>query len=212
MMQDAKQKAVSYNERELERRFQYHISAAIQASSDARQDGSSISATRCMAHARLALDLAKQANRLDLEQDAQVAIVDFLEMAGRRREAMEARIIAAAMVANLELEYDSPSGTNEGGAHITSVGGVPIEEVTRLLEDDGHEKRVSYSGQQQIPAASEPPKSNESNLMTTSESKEQETLPKAVLEGRQIRDFRGRLAMVLTQEPSLRRKPNFNRY
>lgn len=208
-MQEPKQQALSRSERE--RRFRFHLSAAKEACEEARQDDSPMTFTRCISHAQVALGVAKKANRPDLEQNAQLAIVDFLEMAGRRREAMEARIIAAAMVDNLELKYDSSSCTDESGAHLASVGGIPIDEVIRLLEDDGHEQRASYSGQGQSPAAADPHRSNESDLTAIFESQKQETLPKADLEGRQIRDLHGRLATVLTEAPRLRRKPNFNK-
>lgn len=202
-MQEPKQQIL--NETEREHRFRYHISLA----KEAFEEGESPSNfTGCLSHAKVALSLGKKAHRPDLEQIAQLTIVDLLEVSDRRREALEARIIAAAMVDNLEVEFESLSGTDESGARLAFVGGIPIDEVIRLLDD---EQSSPSSHQKQITIAADPRKSNEGDFAAIHQPQKRGALPKVVLEGRQIRDLRGRLATVLTDAPKLRRKPNFNR-
>ena len=208
-MQEPKQQALERSERE--HRFRFHITSAKEAFEEARQDGLPLTFTRCLSHAKVALSVAKKANRPDLEQNAQLAIVDFLEMAGRKREAMEARIIVAATMDNLKVKYESLTGTYESGARLASVDGIPIDQVIQLLEDDGYEQQASSSDQKQIPAAADPHRSNECESSAICEPQNAEPLPKAVLEGRQIRDLHGRLVTVLAKAPRLRRKPNFNK-
>ncbi|POS71724.1 hypothetical protein DHEL01_v209886 [Diaporthe helianthi] len=123
---------------------------------------------------------------------------------------MEARIVAAAMQDNLELEYESPSGVDGSDAHLASVGGVPILEVLRLLENDGIEQGASHSGQKQIPAASDPYRPDENETADICVPRTPEFLPKAALEGRQIRDLHGRLATVSDEAPRLRHKQKFS--
>lgn len=188
--------------------FRFHLTFAKEAAKEARQNaGSSSDFTRCLSHTKVALSLAQKIQRPDLEQEVQLASIEFLEMAGRRREAMEARIIAAANVDNLEVKFESLPGTND--RRLTSVDGVPIDEVIRLMEEDRREESPSSSGQDQTPATADPHRSDEGEATNTWESETQRDLPKAILEGRQIRDIRGRLAIVLTDAPKLRRKPKF---
>lgn len=208
IMQDFKQQAPDSSERE--HRFKFHLISAQKAFDEAKQDGSPLSYARCLSHAKVAVSVARKADRPDLERDAQLAIVDFLEMAGRKKEAMEARIIAAAIEDNLEIEYASPSVTGESDARLASVGGVPIDEVIRLLENDGHEQGASYLGQKQNSAATDPHRSDACEPRDVSEPRTPDCLPKAVL-GRQIRDLHGRLATVLTEAPRLRHKAKFSK-
>lgn len=205
-MQEPKQQVLNASERE--HRFRYHLALAKEAFEEAREGGSPSNFTRCLSHAKVALSVATKANRSDLEQIAQLTIIDLLEISDRRREALEARIIAAAMVDNLEVEFESLSGTDESGARLAFVGGIPIDEVIRLLDD---EQSAPSSDQRQIHTAADPRKSNEGEYAAIHPPQKQEALPKVVLEGRQIRDLKGRLATVLTDAPKLRRKPNFNR-
>lgn len=190
--------------------FRFHLTIANAVADEAREESSPSSFTRCLSHTKIALGVAKKANRPDLEQMAQLATIEFLELAGRRREAMEARIIAAAMVDNLKVEFESLRGTEQSGARLASVGGIPIDQVIQLLEDDGIEQGSSSSGEKQSPAKADPLRSEQGEATTTCEPERQEALPKMVLEGRQIRDLQGRLATVLTDAPRLRRKPKFN--
>lgn len=194
---------------EREHRFRYHLALAKEAFEEAREDGSRSNITRCLSHAKVALSLAKKADRSDLEQTAQLAIVDILEMADRRREAVEARIIAAAMVDNLEIEFEALSGTDEIGPRLAFVGGIPIDQVILLL--DNEQSALSSRDQTKSFTATERHKSNKGEFAAIHQSQKQGALPKVVLEGRQIRDLKGRLATVLTDAPKLRRKPNFNR-
>ncbi|KAG6359544.1 hypothetical protein INS49_013065 [Diaporthe citri] len=187
--------------------FRFHLTFAKEAAKEARKNGSPSEFTRCLSHAKVALNLAKKIQRPDLEQEAQLASIDFLEIAGRRREAMEARIIAAAMVDNLEVKFESLPGMDE--RRVTSVDGVPIDEVIQLLEDDQHEQSPSSSGQEQTLAAEDPHGSDKGEVVPTSGPQKRQGLPTVVLEGRQIRDIQGRLATVLTDAPKLRRKPKF---
>lgn len=187
--------------------FRFHLTFAKEAAKEARQTGSLSELTRCLSHAKVALSLAKKIQRPDLEQEAQLARINFLELAGRRRDAMEARIIVAAMVDNLELKFEELPGTDE--RRLTSVDGVPIDEVIQLLEDERHEQSPSSSGQEQSPAFEAPHGSDEGQATSTCEPPKQQGLPKVVIQGRQIRDIRGRLAIVLTDAPKLRRKPKF---
>lgn len=191
--------------------FRFHLTIANAVADEAKEDGSPSSFMRCLSHAKVALSVAKKADRPDLEQRAQLAIIEFLELAGRGREAMEARIIAAAMVDNLKVEFEPVPGAEQGGARVASVDGIPIDEVIRLLENDGHEQRPSSSvDEKQRPVEADPPESGKGEPTVTSEPQAQEDLPRLVLQGRQIRDLQGRLATVLTDAPKLRRKPRFN--
>lgn len=188
--------------------FRFHLTFAKEAAKEAQQHGSDF--TRCLSHSKVALRLAKKIQRPDLEQEAQLASIEFLELAGRRREAMEARIIAAANVDNLEVQFESLSGTDE--KRLASVDGVPIDEVIHLLEEeDRREPSPSSSGQEQSSAKTDPHRSDEGDATPTCEPQTQRDLSKVLLEGRQIRtrDIRGRLATVLTDAPKLRRKPKF---
>lgn len=193
-----------------ESRFRFHLACAGEAAKEAREDGSYESFSRCLAHAKVALSVAKKSQRPDLEQEAQLATIDFLEIAGRRREATEARIIAAAMADELELEFEPSTGTGESGVRLASVGGVPIDAVIRLLEeDDRHGQCHSTSDQKQSSTTENTTGSDEVETAATSDTEKQQAFPQVVLEGRQIRDIRGRLGTVLTSAPKLRRKPKF---
>lgn len=187
--------------------FRFHLTFAKEAEKEARRTGSLSELTRCLSHAKVALSLAKKIQRPDLEQEAHLARIDFLELAGRRRDAMEARIIVAAMVDNLEMKFEELPGTDE--KHLTSVDGVPIDEVIQLLEDERHEQSPSSSGQEQSPALEASHGSDEGEATPTCAPQNQQGLPKDVIQGRQIRDIQGRLAIVLTDAPKLRRKPKF---
>ncbi|KAG8169181.1 hypothetical protein KVR01_001930 [Diaporthe batatas] len=207
-MQDSKQQALASSGRE--RRFKFHLIAAQEAFDQSKKDGSRETFELCLSHARVAITVAKKADRLDLEQDAQLAIVDFLEKSGRKQEALEAMIIAAAIEDNLEVEYKSPSGKDGSGTRLASVGGVPIAEVLRRLDNDGPEKKASHSGQKQIPVAADSHRSDDSAPADICKSQTPECLPKAAVEGRQIRDLHGRLGTVLTEAPRLRHKAKFS--
>lgn len=195
-----------------ESRFRFHLAHAKQAAEEAREHSSPSSFTRCLSHAKNARSLAKKYQRPDLEQEAQLATINFLEIAGRKREAMEARIIAAAMVDNFEAHFELLPGTDE--KRLVSVGGIPIDELIQLLEEDREEDRreqcPSFSSPEQTPATGNSFKSDIAEAEPTREPQKQSSLPKLVLEGRQIRDIQGRLATVLTNAPKLRRKPKFN--
>lgn len=194
-----------------ESRFRFHLAHAKQAAEEAKEHNSPSSFTRCLSHAKNARSLAKKHQRPDLEQEAQLATIDFLEIAGRRREAMEARIVAAAMVDNLEAHFELLPGTDE--KRLVSVGGIPIDELIRLLEEDREEDRreqcLSSASPEQTPATENSSRSDIAEAKPSHEPEKQPSLPKLVLEGRQIRDIQGRLATVLTNAPKLRRKPNF---
>lgn len=187
--------------------FRFHLTHAKQAAQEAAEDGSASSFTRCLSHAKVARGLAKKMQRPDLEQEAQLATIDVLEIAGRRQEAMEARIIAAAMLDNLEVNFELLPNTNE--RRLASIGGIPIDKVIRLLEDDQNEQFPSSSAQEQTPVTADSQASNKGEASSAPEPQEQQGLPRLVLQGRQIRDIQGRLATVLTDAPKLRRKPNF---
>lgn len=185
----------------------FHLTHARQAAEEARKDGSASNFTLSLSHAKVGLGLAKKMKRPDLEQEAQLATINVLEIAGRRREAMEARIIAAAMLDNLEVNLEVLPNSNE--RRLVSVGGIPIDEVIRLLEDEQNEQCPSSSGQEQTATTADSHRSDKGEASSASESQEQKDLPQLVLQGRQIRDIHGRLATVLTDAPKLRRKPNF---
>lgn len=188
--------------------FRFHLTFAKEAAMEARENGSSSSFERCMSHAKVALNHAKKIQRPDLQREAQLATIDFLEIAGKRREAMEGRIIAAAMVDNLEVKFEPVPGTDE--RRLASVDGVPIAEVIRMLEEDPHEQCASSSGQElETPATTDPHESGKGDATPICEPQRQQDLPKLVSEGRQIRDIQGRLATVLTAAPKLRHKPKF---
>lgn len=190
--------------------FRFHLACAGEAAKEAREDGSYESFSRCLAHAKVALSVAKKSNRPDLEQEAQLATIDILGIAGRRREATEARIIAAAMADDMELEFEPSTGTGESGVRLASVGGVPIDAVIQLLEEDNRQGQCPPTcDQKQPPATENTTGSDEVESAATSDPRKQQALPTVVLEGRQIRDIRGRLGTVLTSAPKLRRKPNF---
>lgn len=188
--------------------IRFHLTFAKEAAKEARQNGSASDFTRCLSHAKVALSLAKKNQRPDLEEEVQLASIEFLEMAGRRREAMEARIIAAAKIDNFEVKSESLPGTDE--RRLLSVDGVPIDEVIRLLEEeDRREQSPSSSGQDQTPATADRHRSDEGEATPTCKPQTQRELPRVILQGRQVRDIRGRLATVLTDAPKLRRKPKF---
>lgn len=194
-----------------ESRFRFHLTHAKQAAEEAKEHSSPSSFTRCLSHAKNARSLAKKHKRPDLEQEAQLATIEFLETAGRRREATEARIVAAAMVDNLEAHFELLPGTDE--KRLVSVGGIPIDELIQLLEEDQEENRreqcPSSSSPEQTPATGNSSRSEFAEAESSREPEKQLSLPKLVLEGRQIRDIHGKLATVLTNAPKLRRKPNF---
>lgn len=194
-----------------ESRFRFHLTHAKQAAEEAKEHSSPSSFTRCLSHAKNARSLAKKHKRPDLEQEAQLATIEFLEIAGRRREATEARIIAAAMMDNLEAHFELLPGTDE--KRLVSVGGIPIDELIQLLEEDQEEDRreqcPSSSSPEQTPATGNSSGSDIAEAESTREPEKQPSLPKLVLKGRQIRDIQGKLATVLTNAPKLRRKPNF---
>lgn len=185
--------------------FRFHLTFAKEAAEEARQNGLSSDFTRCLSHSKVALSLAKKIQRPELEQEAQLATINFLETAGRG--AMEARIITAAMVDNLEVKFESLPGTDE--QRLAFVDGVPIDEVIQLLEDDPSEQCPSSSGQEPTLATDDPYRSDKGEATPTYEVQKQQGIPKVVLDGRQVRDIRGRLATVLTDAPKLRRKPKF---
>lgn len=194
----------------IESQVMFHLTFAHSAAKASRDRDSPSTFTRCLSHAKAALNLARQADRPDLQEKAQLATVDFLEIVGRRREAMEARIIAAAMVDDLQLELEPLSGTNEDGPRLISVGGVPIDEVIRLLGDDKTKQHLASFSQRQSSAAADTSGVHETDTTATCDPGSQEDLlPKVAFEGRQIRDVQGRLATVLTDAPKLRRKPKF---
>lgn len=193
-----------------ESRFRFHLTHAKQAAEEAKEHSSPSSFTRCLSHAKNARSLAKKHKRPDLEQEAQLATIEFLEIAGRRREATEARIIAAAMMDNLEAHFELLPGTDE--KRLVSVAGIPIDELIQLLEEDQRERHEQYpssSSPEQTLATGNSSKSDIAEAESTREPEKQPSLPRLVLEGRQIRDIQGKLATVLTNAPKLRRKPNF---
>ncbi|KAK2615101.1 hypothetical protein N8I77_001877 [Diaporthe amygdali] len=193
----------------IESQVMFHLNLAHSAAEAARDQDSPSIFSQCLSHAKDARSLARKAQRHDLQEKTQLATVDFLEMVGRRREAMEARIVAAAMAEKMELELAPQSDTKEGGARLVSVGGVPIDEVIQLLGDDQHDSHPPSFSQRQASAAAGVVRPDQANAAAAYEIQKQGLLPKIAFKGHQIRDLQGRLATVVTGAPKLRRKPRF---
>lgn len=208
-MQDPTQQALASSGRE--RWFRFHLMTAKEAFDQAKKEDSREALGLSLSHARVAINVAKKAKRLDLEKDAQLAISVFLRASGREHEAWEAAVIAASIEDNRMMEYELQPGRSS--ARLVSVSDIPIDEVIRglqSLENGGPEQEASHSGQKQTPAVAGPQTSEDSESADICGPQKSKFLPKAAFEGRQIRDLHGRLATVLTEAPRLRYKANFS--
>ncbi|ROV92353.1 hypothetical protein VMCG_09141 [Cytospora schulzeri] len=104
------------------------------AAKAARDQGCFYMNIEVLAHARRAIDIAREHHRPDLEEKAQLGKAEFLLMMGCKRESLEVEILVAARAEGLEVEQRADGS-------VVSVGGVPMDEVARLLENAARERK-----------------------------------------------------------------------
>ncbi|KUI73046.1 hypothetical protein VM1G_08373 [Cytospora mali] len=175
------------------------------AAKAARDQHSSFINAEALTHARWAIDIARANNRSDLEEKAQLGKAKFLLMMGRERESLEVEIIMAAKAEGLMMEE------GEGGS-ILSVGGVSMDEVTKMLMDSepGDESSSpSGLGSQHDTDSGDSLTNTGEYQSRTGSSAPNDTIWYDTIQGRRIRDVRGHLITVTSAAPNLRRKPAF---
>ncbi|KUI55364.1 hypothetical protein VP1G_02723 [Cytospora mali] len=176
--------------------------SAAKAASDQRS--SSINA-EALTHARRAVDIARANNGPDLEEKAQLGKAEVLLMMGRKCESLEVEIIMAAKAEGLAMEE------GEGG-RILSVGGVAMDEVTKMLMDSepGDESSSPFGlGSKHNTDSGDNPTDTGGDQSHNGSSPPNDTIWYDTIQGRRIRDVRGHLITVTSAAPKLKRKPAF---
>jgi hypothetical protein len=175
------------------------------AAKAARDQGCSSMNTEALAHAQRALAIARGNSRPDLEEKVHLGKAEFLLIMGCKRESLEVEILVAAKAEKLEIEQKQDGS-------IASVGGVPMDEVTRrLIENEVGKEPSSCPGfvcQHKTDNGGDTEKKNGPRNNTGS-SAPSDAVWNNTTQGRRVRDVRGQLITTTSAVPVLRRKPAF---
>lgn len=175
------------------------------AAKAARDQGCSSMNIEALAHAQRALAIARGNSRPDLEEKAQLGKAEFLLIMGRKSESLEVEILVAAKAENMEIEQ------RQDGS-IASVGGVPMDELTRRLMDNEVGKEPSscpsFVCQHKTDIGGDTEKKSGPRSIAGS-SAPSDTVWNNTTQGRRVRDVRGQLITTTSVVPVLRRKPAF---
>lgn len=109
------------------------------AAKAARDQGCSSLKAEALAHARRALDIARDYNRPDLEEKALLGKAEFLLMMGRQRDSLEVEIPVAAKAEKMEIEQGADG-------QVISVVGVSMEQVAICNRDSQSRDRHGREG------------------------------------------------------------------